>query len=122
MPKATKSPWSNAAHGESMSTSLPRTRALVVDDSPTQAIELRHRLVVAGFAVRMASNGREALAAVEQELPEIVLTDLQMPEMDGLELVQQLTRRHPGLPIILLTAFGSEEIAVRALRGGAAGY
>ena len=59
-------------------------RALVVEDSPTQAILLRQRLVRAGFEVRMAANGREALAELERQLPTLILTDLDLPEMNGL--------------------------------------
>ena len=54
--------------------------------------------------------------------PDIVVSDLQMPEMDGLELVEAIRREHPCLPVILMTAHGSEETAVQALRNGAANY
>ncbi|HEV2972516.1 MAG TPA: response regulator [Pirellulales bacterium] len=97
-------------------------RALVVDDSPTQAMDLRQRLVRGGFQVTVVPNGNEALKAVERQPPDVVLTDLVMPEMDGLELVRRLRGNHPGLPIILMTAAGSEETTVTALRIGAAGY
>ena len=69
-----------------------------------------------------AGSGQEALALIEQQRPDVVLTDLQMPEMDGLELVKTLRRDYSGLPVILMTAWGSEEIAVAALRAGAASY
>lgn len=59
---------------------------------------------------------------MEQGLPDAVLTDLKMPEMDGLELVGEVRARHPGVPVILMTAHGNEEIAVQALRRGAASY
>ncbi|MGO9811443.1 MAG: response regulator, partial [Isosphaeraceae bacterium] len=58
----------------------------------------------------------------DRELPQLILTDLIMPDMDGLELVQQVRDRFPSIPIILMTAFGSEEAAMRALRAGAANY
>jgi CheY-like chemotaxis protein len=71
-----------------------------------------------------AANGREALAVLEQQqpLPDVVLTDLLMPEMDGLELVQEVRVKHPLVPVILMTAHGSEEIAIQALQKGAANY
>jgi CheY-like chemotaxis protein len=97
-------------------------RALIVEDSPTQALIIRQRVLRCGFSVRLATNGQEALALVEQELPTIVLTDLEMPIMDGLELVKQLTRRYDGLPVLVMTAKGSEEVAVQSLKAGAAGY
>lgn len=69
-----------------------------------------------------AENGQEALSVIEQTRPDIVLTDMLMPIMDGLELVQRINRDHGDLPVILMTAHGSEEIAVRALQIGAASY
>ena len=105
-----------------MAESNSNRRALVVDDSPTQALDLRRRLIRGGFQAEIAADGRAALDAVERQLPSVVLTDLMMPEMDGLELVRQLRRSRPGLPVILLTAQGSEETAITALRAGAVGY
>jgi CheY-like chemotaxis protein len=97
-------------------------RAIVVDDSPTQAMDLRQRLVRGGFHVTVAPSPSEALKIVERQTPDVLLTDLVMQEMDGLELVRRVRRKHPGLPIILMTAAGTEESAVAALRAGAAGY
>ena len=59
---------------------------------------------------------------LRRDLPDIVLTDLDMPEMDGLELVQAIRRDYPALPVILMTAMGSEDVAARALHQGAASY
>ncbi|HXG08571.1 MAG TPA: response regulator [Gemmataceae bacterium] len=75
-----------------------------------------------GLTPVYAANGREALAAMQQQLPEVVLTDLLMPEMDGLELVQEIRSKYPLVPVILMTAHGSEEIAIQALQKGAAYY
>jgi CheY-like chemotaxis protein/anti-sigma regulatory factor (Ser/Thr protein kinase) len=75
-----------------------------------------------GWHVLYADNGRAALAAIAQHSPAVVLTDLQMPEMSGLELVEAIRRRYPLLPVVLMTAHGSEEIAVEALRKGASSY
>lgn len=71
---------------------------------------------------RFAINGKEALLRIAEELPSVVLTDLQMPEMDGLRLVQEIREQFPLLPVILMTAYGSEEVAMQALRAGAANY
>ena len=96
---------------------------LVVDDSPvdrTRAgglLKKRPELTPA-----FASNGREALESIAAQPPDLVVTDLQMPEIDGLELVETVRRRFPALPVILMTAHGSEEVAVQALRKGAASY
>jgi CheY-like chemotaxis protein len=96
---------------------------LVVDDSALDRARagglLKKR---ADLAPVFASNGREALALIARQPPDIVVTDLQMPEMDGLELVEAIRRQFAALPVILMTAHGSEEIAVQALRKGAASY
>ena len=95
---------------------------LVVDDAEIDRRIAGGCVEESGARPIYANDGREALALVEQKRPDVVLTDLQMPEMDGLELVQSLRRDHSRLPVILMTAWGSEEIAVAALRAGAASY
>jgi CheY-like chemotaxis protein/anti-sigma regulatory factor (Ser/Thr protein kinase) len=72
--------------------------------------------------VRYAADGKEALRQMAEELPDLVVSDLQMPEMNGLELVAAVKNDYPLVPIILMTAQGSEEIAAEALRQGAASY
>src|SRR3954468_1924600 len=98
------------------------TRILVVDDHRSQAEEFGELLRTAGCDVTLAGNGREAMDLLSSALPDIVLTDLDMPVMDGLELVQAIRREYPALPVILMTAMGSEAVAARALHQGAAGY
>ena len=96
---------------------------LVVDDSAVDRARAEGVLRKGGGLVTTrASNGREALAMIAAEKPDIVISDLQMPEMDGLELVEAIRRDHPGLPVILMTAHGSEETAIQALRKGATNY
>lgn len=97
-------------------------RVLIAEDSPTQAAEFRFLLEDAGFEVEIARDGVTALEALARRFPDIVLTDLEMPEMNGLELVEAIRDRYPTVPVALMTAVGSEEIASRALRKGAAGY
>ena len=77
---------------------------------------------ITGVKPRFALNGGEALRLIAEEAPTVVLTDLQMPEMDGLKLVQEIRDQFPLLPVILMTAYGSEEVAIQALRAGAANY
>jgi CheY-like chemotaxis protein len=103
-------------------SSRPLARALVVDDSPTQALEMRLRLVRAGFEVDMVHSGADALTLLQNNPPDIILTDLVMPGMDGLQLTQKVRSSHPGIPVVLLTAHGSEEVAAEALKQGASGY
>ena len=75
-----------------------------------------------GVKVSYATNGQEALDQMAAELPDFVLTDMQMPVMDGLELVRQVKKNYPWIPVILITRAGSEEIAAEALQIGAASY
>ena len=96
---------------------------LVVDDSPIdrQLVRslLERRLT---YQVEFASNGWEALEQIESQLPLAIITDLQMPEMDGLQLTDAVRRRFATVPVILMTAHGSEEIAAEALARGAADF
>jgi CheY-like chemotaxis protein len=96
---------------------------LVVDDSPSDRL-LAGRLLQRepNLAVAFAGDGLEALDYIRRETPDAVVTDLQMPESDGLELVEAVKRDFPRLPVILMTARGSEEIAAEALKKGAASY
>jgi CheY-like chemotaxis protein len=96
---------------------------LVVDDSAVDRLRAEKLLAKdIGLTVRSATNGKEALEQLRRELPDIVITDMQMPEMDGLELVQEIRAKFPAVPVILMTAHGSEELAVQALQRGAASY
>lgn len=96
---------------------------LVVDDLLTERTLVGQILGrESEWQVLYAKNGRDALEQVEQQPPDLILTDLQMPEMDGLELVAEVRERYPLVPVVLMTAKGSEEIAVNALQSGAASY
>lgn len=97
-------------------------KVLVVDDSPTQQLQIQMLLENDGYQVLLAANGREALEVIADQMPDIVVTDLQMPEMNGLELVSEIKARYPTLPVILTTAVGSESIAAQALHLGATSY
>ena len=96
---------------------------LVVDDG---AIDRRMTGAIIeaqlGWRVAYAEDGAAGLAAMGRELPSVVLTDLRMPGMDGLELVAAVHRQHPSVPVVIMTAFGNETIAMQALRDGAASY
>ena len=98
------------------------TTVLIVDDSAVCQRAAGACVKAAGCEVRYAGDGAEALQSVGEVKPDIVLTDLQMPKLDGLELVERLRDEHPQLPVILMTGFGSEEVAARALRAGASSY
>lgn len=94
-----------------MSTTLPpRGKALVVDDNVALARVTQFALTRAGFDARIAGNGRRALDAALAETFDVIISDQQMPEMTGLELVRALraTEQYAHTPIILLTAKGLE--------------
>ena len=98
------------------------TTVLVVDDSRLDRTRAGGILRKAGHEIAFAADGREALDFLALAPPDVVVTDLQMPNLDGLELVEAVRLRFPHIPVILMTAHGSEEIAVRALQKGAASY
>jgi CheY-like chemotaxis protein len=96
---------------------------LVVDDSPVDrrlagALLEKH----CACSLAFAEDGQEALRLMARQRPDLVVTDLQMPEMDGLELTTTIKNEYPLVPVVLMTAQGSEEIAAQALRRGAASY
>jgi DNA-binding NarL/FixJ family response regulator len=96
---------------------------LIVDDDPLQC-GLAHRFLeqIPTLNVRYAFNGQDAMAQVASRPIDLVITDLRMPGMNGLELVKSLQEDYPSLPVILMTAYGSENLAVQALSAGAASY
>jgi len=99
------------------------TRVLVVDDCAVdRALAGEILKMDSDYAIEYASSGEEALQQIGKYLPDLVLTDLQMPRMDGLQLVSAVRERYPRVPVILMTSQGSEEIAFKALQLGAASY
>jgi CheY-like chemotaxis protein len=103
------------------STAVPRV--LIVDDTPEDRL-LAGAVVtnVLAWQASYADDGVAALEALQKERPQVVLTDLQMPKMNGLRLVTEIRKKFPGVPVVLMTAHGSEEIALKALQAGAASY
>jgi len=97
-------------------------KILLVEDSPTQAVEIRMLLEEASHKVRHVANGKMAIEVLEHESIELVVTDLEMPEMNGLQLVEAMQLDFEHIPAVLVTAKGSEELASKALQKGAAGY
>ena len=95
---------------------------LVVDDKEMMRESVGATLERAGFEVRAAQDARVALEMIAQRRPEAVVTDMRMPGMTGVELVEQVGRIDEDLPVILMTAFGTIDTAVRAMRLGAFDY
>ncbi len=96
---------------------------LVVDDSAIDR-RLAGRLLEksANLKVIYANNGTEALESISSNAPDLVVTDLQMPDLDGLQLVRTISESRPDLPVVLMTAHGSENVAAQALANGASCY
>ena len=105
-----------------MTKRLKGPRVLVVDDEAATRVGLDKLLTQDGYRVRTAEDGIEALEVARDEPPDVVLTDLRMPGMDGVELVGKLRAQDPDLPVIVVTAFGDVGSAVEAMRAGAANF
>ena len=100
-----------------------KSRILVVDDEPDVASTIRAILVHEGFDVETAENGRQALdLLVCGPRFDLVMTDMRMPEMDGLELLRQVRHLRENLPVIVLTGYASEKDGLEALDEGASDY
>ncbi len=97
-------------------------RVLVVDDDPTVAEVVLGYLRRAGMQARHAADGPAALAAAEAEPPDLVVLDLMLPGLDGLEVCRRLRIRRPDLPVVMLTALGQESDRVAGLERGADDY
>ena len=91
-------------------------RVLVVDDSKLDRLLAEELLSeISTMTVECVEDAAKALRVMAARPPDVVLADLVMPEMSGIELVTELRRRRPGLPVVLMTSRGSEEVAVKAL-------
>ncbi len=100
------------------------TTILIVDDSSTDRILASGLLRKSDqeYEIFNAVDGKDALEKIELHLPDLVITDMQMPIMNGLELVRFAKENYPLIPFVLMTSQGSEQIAVEALHAGAASY
>jgi DNA-binding NtrC family response regulator len=101
---------------------MAREKILIVDDEEGMRRLLARLLLKAGYETAVAANGVEALALVASDHFDLVVTDIMMPSMDGLQLLQEIRSFDPELPIIVITAYGTVENAVAALRAGARDY
>ncbi len=100
-----------------------RARVLVVEDSPFFSRQVAKLLSpIPDLRISYADSLKSGYEAIAREAPDVILTDLILPDGEGLELVQRVRALHPRMQVILMTAYGSEEIAMRALRAGAANY
>lgn len=99
-------------------------RILVVDDDPTLIEMYRARLLAEGFAVELAHDGQEGLALAVETHPDLILLDMRMPNITGLEALEILktTKQTKNIPVIVLTALGDDSLRDQALARGAADY
>ena len=95
---------------------------LVVDDEESMRIALSEALVRGGHRVDCVANGHDALTKISSESFKLVVTDVRMPKMDGLEVLQEIKKVSPQTPVIVITAYGAIQNAVDAMRRGAADY
>ncbi len=101
---------------------MAEDKLLVVDDDPLIRRSLGEVLRREGYQVVEASTGAEALRMVANAAPSLVITDFNMPELDGMQLLRELHARKPDLPVILVTGYGTVEQAVEAMKAGAYDY
>src|SRR5260370_33664652 len=94
-------------------------RILIVEDNPVDQRLFEQALGDPTLEIEICSDGREALAAFERRAADVVISDIMMPNMEGYELLTELHRRVPGLPIILVASFGSISAAVAAMQARA---
>lgn len=101
---------------------MDRSKVLIVDDEKDflEAIVARFRL--RGFAAQGASDGQTALDNLRMELPEVVVLDLKMPGLDGLEVLRCIKRDHPKVEVVILTGHGSPEAGMEGVSLGAFAY
>jgi two-component system, NtrC family, response regulator AtoC len=98
------------------------SRVLVIDDDASLRYTLEAVLSDAGLVVETAETGAKGLAAFEARGADVVLTDLAMPEMDGMKVLERLRALDPSVPVMMITAHGSERVAVSAMKAGAYDY
>src|SRR6185369_6714858 len=96
-----------------------KSRILLIEDDASIVAGLKKELEVEGYDVAVAERGDKGLAKAKEQPFDVVITDLKMPGLSGLQLVEQLHATKPKLPIILMTAFGTTETAIEATKLGA---
>ena len=96
-----------------------RARILIVDDEPDTVMILQDRLEMDNYTVATASDGYEAIRLIDRKLPDLVLLDIQMPGINGIETLTHIRQAYPGLMVIMLTAHGTIQRAVEAIKLGA---
>ena len=94
-------------------------KILIVDDEPSNRNILSQELTHEGYSVVAASDGREALRKVESSSPDLIILDYMMPDLSGLEVLKELRKKENDTPVVMITAYGTMERAVEAMKEGA---
>jgi len=94
---------------------------LVIDDDKLTRWSVSTLLGRAGYGVRESATGKEGLASIEEAIPQLVLLDIELPDMDGFAVLAKIREARPGLPVLMMTADPTAESARRALALGAQG-
>ncbi len=94
-------------------------RVLVIDDEAIVRVSCKRVLEPAGYEVEVTERGQEALKLLQERPFDIVVTDLLMPDMDGLEVLRQIKQQWPRMPVIIITGYGTVSTAVQAVKLGA---
>ena len=97
-------------------------RILIIDDEEAARFGIRKALEKEQYLVELAASGQEALQKIREFLPHVVISDINMPHMDGITLLKEMGRLEAPPPVILITAYGSESVAVQGLHAGAYDY
>ncbi len=97
-------------------------KILILDDEPDMAENVRRIVEAAGYDALVETDGLRALDAVEQARPALVLTDLRMPDVDGLAFLERVKSRHPEIAVIVFTGYASADCEVEAMKRGASDY
>ena len=101
---------------------MSRGKILIVDDEPDIVEVLGDRLGASGFDVRIALSARACYAAVAEDAPDLILLDIQMPEVGGMEALAELKANYPDIPVLMCSASTVQGAPQEALEAGAAGY
>ncbi|HXZ44338.1 MAG TPA: response regulator, partial [archaeon] len=101
---------------------MRREKILVIDDDESLRRVLEYNLAQEGYAVLSAASGEQGLELLKKEGADVVVTDVRMPGMDGLQVLEGVRKVDPNIQVVILTAFGTIEMAVEAMKAGAFHY
>lgn len=101
---------------------MTKGKVLVIDDEDIVRTSCSRALTPEGYEVKMARNGFDGLKMIEEEEFDLVLTDLKMPDMDGIEVLGKIKEEWPGIEVIIITGYQTVDTAVKAIKLGAFDY